>query len=138
MTMTTSGILIGIVSPCMLPAAHRLRRKQDVERVSRVGRPAFVRTLTVRYTPNGLAVSRATVVAGLKVHKRSTRRNRVKRLLREALRREYLTHLRSGYDVVIYAKKDLVDMEYAAVAADLGSALRRARLLMSAPPRTSS
>jgi len=119
----------------MLPAAHRLRRKQDVERVSRVGRPAFVRTLTVRYAPNGLAVTRATVVAGLKVHKRSTRRNRVKRLIREALRREYLAHIRGGYDIVIYAKKDLVGMEYDAVSADLGSALRRARLIAGGPSR---
>lgn len=107
---------------------------KDVERVSRKGRPAFVSVFTLRYAKNDLDHIRMTAVAGLKVHKRSVRRNRVKRLIREAFRREFLDRVTPGYDIVIYAKKDLVGKTYADVATELGVALRKAGLLMQ-PPR---
>ncbi|MDO8425042.1 MAG: ribonuclease P protein component [bacterium] len=116
----------------MLPAQHRLRNKRDVERVSRKGRPAFARTLTVRHVANNLPVVRATAVAGLKVSKRATQRNRVKRLIRESLRREFLTRIPPGHDIVVYAKKELIGKTYQEVVDELGYALRKAGLLKRA------
>lgn len=113
----------------MVPRAHRLSAQKDVERVSRRGRPVFVRLLTVRALPNHLPVTRATAVAGLKVSKRSVLRNRAKRLIREAFRREMLPHARPGFDVVIHAKPDIVGKTYHEVADDLGRAMGKAGLL---------
>lgn len=112
----------------MLPRQHRLSAQKDVTRVSRRGRPVFVRLLTVRALPNRLPVTRATVVAGLKVSKRSVLRNRAKRLIREAFRREMLPRVRPGFDIVIHAKQDIVGKTYREVADDLGKALEKAGL----------
>lgn len=92
-----------------------------------------MRLLTVRVLPNQLPHTRATAVAGLKVSKRATRRNRAKRLIREAFRREVLPRVRPGYDVVVYAKVDIVGKTYREVGDDLGRALGKAGILRSSP-----
>lgn len=112
----------------VLPRAHRLTAKRDVERVSRMGRPVFTPNLTIRAIPNRIGCLRTTVVAGLKVSKRSNVRNRVKRLIREALRR-HLPSIRTDADLVVYVKPSAVGKHYRELADEVGRALDRARLL---------
>ncbi|MBI4434040.1 ribonuclease P protein component [Candidatus Uhrbacteria bacterium] len=112
----------------MLPRRHRLHIARDVQRVSRTGRPVAALDLTIRFLPNRLPIVRATVVAGLKVSKRSTKRNRAKRLIREVLRR-HLPSIRPGMDLVITAKPSILGKEYADISAEIGNALHRAHLL---------
>ena len=71
-----------------------------------------------------------TVVAGLKVSKRSHERNRAKRLLREAFRRHRLSVV-AGVDLVIYEKPSIIGKTYGVLADELGRALARANLLRS-------
>jgi ribonuclease P protein component len=54
-------------------------------------------------------------------------RNRVKRRLREAVRRE-LAGLATGWDVVVTARPDAAQAEYAALAAEVRALLSRAGL----------
>jgi len=112
----------------MLPRANRLHVQRDVERVSRAGRPVFASDLTVRFVLNRTGRTRATVVAGLKVSKRSTIRNRAKRLLREVLHR-HRSSIAVGIDVVVYARPSIVGKTYGALAEELGRTLARANLL---------
>ncbi|MBI4434949.1 ribonuclease P protein component [Candidatus Uhrbacteria bacterium] len=112
----------------MLPRSHRLSKQRDVERVSQMGRPVFAPHLTIRAVPNRIGRPRATVVAGLKVSKRSNVRNRVKRLVREVIRR-HLPSIRTDADVVIYVKPHAVGKHYRELADEVGRALDRARLL---------
>lgn len=93
-----------------------------------------MRGLTLRYARNDQNVVRMTVVAGLKVSKRATKRNRVKRLIREAFRREYLRRIRVPADIVVSAKTELVGKSYSEVAAELGVALRKAGLITADYP----
>ncbi|MBI2482865.1 ribonuclease P protein component [Candidatus Uhrbacteria bacterium] len=112
----------------MLPRRHRLHQTRDVQRVSRTGRPVAALDCIIRFAPNRLPLVRATVVAGLKVSKRSTVRNRTKRLIREVLRR-HLPSIRPGVDLVITAKPSMVGKEYEDISAQIGAALHRAHLL---------
>lgn len=112
----------------MLSRPHRLSKERDVKRVSSQGRPVFGPNLTIRVLQNRASCLRATVVAGLKVSKRATIRNRVKRLVREALRR-HLVSLRPDVDLVIYAKPSAVGKSYRQLAEELGRALDRAHIL---------
>ena len=93
-----------------------------------MGRPVFAPDLTVRYASNRTGAVRATVVAGLKVSKRATVRNRAKRLVREALHRN-LAAIHSGTDLVVYVKASAVGRSYRTMAQELGGAFTKARLL---------
>lgn len=112
----------------MLPKPHRLSQKRDVERVSRTGRPVFAPNLTIRAIPNRAGCLRTTIVVGLKVSKRSNVRNRVKRLIREVIRR-HIPSIRSDADLVVYVKPSAVGKHYRELADELGMVLDRARIL---------
>lgn len=84
--------------------------------------------LGIRFAKNNLPQSRFGVVAGLKVHKRATKRNLIKRRIREALRREYVDRVR-GYDVAIVARASALDRSYQQIADELGLLLGRAKIL---------
>lgn len=64
---------------------ERLSLKRDFDRVFRKGRVFRFHEITVRALPNGLPRSRLGVSVG-KRHGNAVRRNRIKRLLREAFR----------------------------------------------------
>lgn len=111
----------------MLTRANRLSRKRDVERVSR-GRPVHAPHLTLRVAPNRLGVVRATVVAGLKVSKRATIRNRAKRIARETIRR-HLAAIQPGTDLVVHLKPSAVGVSYRVISYELGMTMDKARIL---------
>src|SRR3990167_4868525 len=68
----------------MLPAASRLRRTRDIQKV-RTGHSLGSRALHIRFLPNGLVKSRATVVVSQRTAKSAVVRNRVKRQIRAVL-----------------------------------------------------
>jgi len=93
-----------------------------------MGRPVFAPDLTIRAIPNRIGTVRATVVAGLKVSKRAVARNRVKRLIREALHRN-LAAIHPNADIVVYAKSSLVGKPYRTVSGEMWRALTKGGLL---------
>jgi ribonuclease P protein component len=87
--------------------------------------------LVVRYLKNSLdpAQNRYTVIAGKRCGK-AVQRNRLKRLVREALR-GYHPHLRTGYDVVVICRGTVEEMPTLTEAQQaLSSIFRRASLLI--------
>ncbi|MEZ4238922.1 MAG: ribonuclease P protein component [Myxococcota bacterium] len=106
------------------PRSVRLRRSPEFQRVQRGGRRISGRSLVVVYLANdrdtarfGLAVSRK--VGGAVV------RNRVKRWLREAVRRQ--RGAAPLVDVVIIARPSAATAGYRALYAEVGAALRQMR-----------
>jgi ribonuclease P protein component len=112
----------------MLSRQHRLRARRDIERASRRGKPVFAPSITIRSIPNQLEITRFAFVAGLKVSKRAVIRNRGKRLLREAVRR-HLGAIAPGFDIVIYAKSNIVGKSYSEIVEELGKGFHKAGLL---------
>ncbi|MBI3763466.1 MAG: ribonuclease P protein component [Chloroflexi bacterium] len=107
----------------------RLTSDADFQRVRREGRswagPLFVLvTLT-----NGLELSRFGFTAGKAVGG-AVRRNRAKRLLREAVR-AHLSRIQSGWDLVWIARAPIARAKFAEVRAAVGRRLGRARVLKS-------
>lgn len=66
----------------MLPRQHRLSRDRDIHGIWKRGRSVSHEHLQLRVAPSHKKESRFTVIVPLKLSKRSTVRNRVKRQLR--------------------------------------------------------
>lgn len=87
----------------MLPIKNRLTRKDDFQKVHRDGKFFSIKGLSLLYRPNDLQQTRIGIVVSKKSLRLATDRNRIKRLLREALRQSF-SAIRPGFDIVIHSK----------------------------------
>jgi ribonuclease P protein component len=114
----------------------RLRSSQDFQRVRRRGRRQQGQWLTLTYarraeTPDAPAAASLPARIGFSVNKRvggAVKRNRVKRRLREAVRRR-LWKTQPGWDMIFIARPEAADADYADLANEAHDLLIRARLL---------
>lgn len=108
---------------------HRLRSSLDFARVRR-GRRVNGTFLALAYVRREPESADAPPRVGFSVGKRvgnAVERNRVKRRLREAVRRK-LAGMASGWDLVISARAGAAEAGYTALDSELKELLARARL----------
>jgi ribonuclease P protein component len=110
----------------MLPRAHRLTRSGDFARVRRDGRSRPQGVIVLSRAPNSTPVTRVGFAVSGKVGS-AVRRNRVKRLLREAMRAR-MHQIKPGYDVVVIARPGAAELGLAEIQESLGTLLQRAGL----------
>ncbi|MHB1293368.1 MAG: ribonuclease P protein component [Anaerolineae bacterium] len=111
----------------MLPKRYRLTAASDFRRVHAEGRSWSNRLLVLSKYPNGLPNSRF----GFSVSRRvgnAVKRNRIRRLLREAVRQK-IDVISAGWDVVFIARKGVVDADLQAIDGSMCHLLRLASLL---------
>ena len=104
-----------------LPAAERIRRRPEFERVYNAGAKAHGRFMTVFVLPNGRAAPRFGVAATRKIGS-SVDRNRAKRLAREVFRRHKMA---AGFDIIVVPRREMLDAPFASLEADYHAALKR-------------
>lgn len=88
----------------MLANINRLRKEREIQKVFKFGKSLKSANFSIRYVSNRLNNNRFAVVVGTKVDKRSTRRNALKRRMREVIRL-LLQSLPKGFDIVLGAYK---------------------------------
>jgi len=116
----------------MLPKENRLTDDYDFRRVKRRGKSyhgplfklAFTRRKNVGTLPAGRQASRFGFVISTKVDKRATVRNRIKRLLRQAIR-ERLEKIPEGLDFVLVVRPNIVGKNYEEVSAAVDQVLSK-------------
>ena len=104
----------------------RLRHTSDVRRVYDEGHSWAHALLVLAACPNGLDFSRVGVTASRKLGG-AVARNRAKRLMREAARRLY-PQFGIGWDVMLIARKRILEVKEPQVEQALASLLKRAGL----------
>lgn len=105
----------------------RLRQSGDVERVYDEGSSWRHPLLVLIVRPTERSHSRVGVTASRSVGN-AVRRNRAKRLLREAARHLYPEFESAGWDIMLIARPDLVTATEADVQEALAKLLKRAGL----------
>lgn len=96
--------------------------------VGRRGKSVFAPNLRIKWLPARNKITRATVVVPLSFDKRSTRRNRVKRQMREILR-PLLASLIYPTELMVFVGRGAAGREFQELRAELIQLLKKARLL---------
>jgi len=104
----------------------RLRRKEDFARLRTTGRVWRHPLVILSVAPNDLPHNRYGFITGKRLGN-AVQRNRVRRLLREAVRQAHPA-LSSGHDMVFIARDTIAGQPFAAVQAAVSTCLRRAGL----------
>jgi ribonuclease P protein component len=108
----------------MLPRENRLKRSRDFTRVRRRGRASSSPLATLYVLPTRTDDVRVGFSVSKRVGKAAIR-NRVKRLFREAARKD-LPRVRRGQDLVFIARPSAAGASYADIAETVGGLLVRA------------
>jgi ribonuclease P protein component len=104
------------MKPC-----QRLKHSSRFQELYRHGTSTVHPLVVLRALPNGLEYSRFGFVAGKRIGK-AVLRNRAKRRLREAVRRQVLA-APAGYDIVLIARAGIVQARFEAIDAAVGGLL---------------
>jgi ribonuclease P protein component len=106
-----------------LPAAERIRRRPEFERVYNEGARSHGQFMTVFALSNGGVAPRFGVAATRKLGS-AVRRNRAKRLARELFRRRKVA---AGLDIVLVPRREMLDAPFVRLEADYHATLDRCR-----------
>ena len=112
----------------MLAKLYRLTSESDFARVAKSRSSAYEKLLGVKVRENHLSHSRFGIVVGLKVSKKAPERNKIKRRIREIIRKHF-NDLESGYDVMILGMKQAVGADYSDIETSLLKAFKKVKLL---------
>jgi ribonuclease P protein component len=104
-----------------------LKNSTQFERVRREGRTWSAGVLILNAARNDQDVVRCGFITARKVGK-AVRRNRARRLIREAVRLK-LPYIKPGWDLVWVARPSIVEADFAAVSKVVDELLARSRVL---------
>ena len=108
---------------------YRLRSKDRFQQVRRQGRSYKHRLVILVALPNDLAHSRFGFTASKRIGN-AVKRNRARRLMREAVRLR-LDEIEPGWDLVFIARRPIVNASFHEVRAACDQLLAQANLLKS-------
>ncbi len=107
--------------------SFRLRRSEDIKSVRKKGTTIAHEAIVLGFKSNDLDINRIAVIAGRSIGG-AVQRNLAKRRIRSAFKC-FHSELIKGFDIVIIARKHILEIEYQALLNALRSLLDKAGLL---------
>ena len=115
----------------MLPYDNRLVKRKDFEKVYKFGRFSSAGSIRLKFLENESKETRLGIVVGIKFSKKSVLRNRVKRQIRDILRKN-LAKIKKGFDVAVSVRAEKPGqekLENQKLEKDLAESFQRAGLI---------
>lgn len=95
----------------MFNKKNRLAKTKDIQKTIKSGRVFFNPSINLKFFSKPDARARFTIVVGTKVFKKATQRNRVKRILREEVKKNILFFPSGDYMVFVKPKAGKISEE---------------------------
>jgi len=111
----------------MLSKVFRLKKKKDFEKIARSGKTVNSDFLVLKVASNDIKETRVGFVCSKKISKKAITRNRIKRQLREVVKKN-LPDLKQGYDIVLFSKTGILNKDFFEIKADAEKAFKKAKL----------
>ena len=108
----------------MLSKANRLRLKKDFEKVFKQGKGFQQGFLFLKIIENDLGKTRFGFIVSKKISNKAVVRNKVKRQLREIIRKQ-LDQIKQGFDIVIVALPGIENQEFQEIKKTIDNLLAR-------------
>ncbi|MDD2757140.1 MAG: ribonuclease P protein component [Candidatus Pacebacteria bacterium] len=105
----------------MLPKENRLKKKKEFEAIFENGRTIKGRNIIVKYLGNGLGYAKVGFIVSKKVSKKAVERNKIKRQLREVVKK---TDLKRGLSIIIIALSSIKGVPYSEIESDIEKTLK--------------
>ena len=112
----------------MLPYKNRLTKERDFQKTYK-GQGVKSLFFSLRFQKNRLKETRIGVVVGKKVSVKSTKRNRLKRRMREVFK-SALPRIEKSFDIAVIAYPQSVNLEFKKIEEDINFLLKKAKLLL--------
>jgi ribonuclease P protein component len=111
----------------MFKKENRLTKNKEFDNVWQAGQSSFDKNLGVKAVKNNLKINRFGILVGIKVSKKATERNKLKRRIREAAVAQ-LEKLKPGFDIVIIAQPVARDKEFVEIEKSVKDNFKRLKL----------
>ena len=112
----------------MLSREYKLKKDNDFKKVFKQGRYYQEDFIRVRVLKNDLEVNRFGFIIGLKISKKSTQRNKIKRKLEEIIRLN-LKQIKFGFDMVILVSPEIIEKNYQEIEKTLINLFKKTKLI---------
>lgn len=114
----------------MLPAKHRLKNKKEFSSVFRGGKTVSSEVLVMKLRLSSEGMTKVGFSVGLKFSKKASRRNKVKRWMREATR-ENIKRIRPGTQILflVNSKYPYEKLSYGLICIETEKLLKKAKIL---------
>lgn len=112
----------------MLARTFRLVKESDFTKVLRKGRGWRTPQAQFKSLSNGLKISRFGIVVSNKVSKKASKRNLLKRRLREIIR-GLMPDIKPGYDIVLIAYPPLLEKDFSQLQELVSQAFQKLALV---------
>ena len=112
----------------MLPKENRLKKKKDFEKLFKEGRSFKEKFLVLKVNKNNLSNNRFGFIVSKKISKKAVVRNKIKRQLRESVRKEINNH-QKGFDVAVITLPGIELKDFGEISQVLECLLKKVKIL---------
>jgi len=102
-------------------------KKAEFKNLFKKGKTIAGELVFLKLRRNSLKNSRFCFVVNLKVSKKSTVRNKIKRQLKDIIRNN-LDNIKSGFDVAIIAKSEIINNKYKKIKEEVENLIEKTKL----------